>query len=153
MALAEMARREAGQREPLEARPASIADIAAAQHLSAAYLEQLFGRLRRAGLVESARGPGGGYRLLPAPDRITIAAIIDAVEEPISATRCEEGNPGCLAGQRCETHDLWAELGGQIRLFLAGGAGGAAHSGRSAGGDCGPLRGARAGCGFHLRRD
>ena len=120
MALAEMARREAAQREPLEAKPASIADIAAAQHLSAAYLEQLFGRLRRAGLVESARGPGGGYRLLPAPERITIAAIIDAVEEPISATRCEEGNPGCLAGQRCDTHDLWAELGGQIRLFLAG---------------------------------
>jgi Rrf2 family iron-sulfur cluster assembly transcriptional regulator len=70
MALAEMARREAGQTDPLEARPASIADIAAAQHLSAAYLEQLFGRLRRAGLVESARGPGGGYRLLPTPDQV-----------------------------------------------------------------------------------
>ena len=120
MALAEMARREAGQTDPMEARPASIADIAAAQHFSAASPEQLFGRLPPPRLVESARGRGGRCRLLPAPERITIAAIIDAVEEPISATRCEEGNPGCLAGQRCDTHDLWAELGGQIRLFLAG---------------------------------
>ena len=100
--------------------PVALVDISERHKISVSYLEQLFGRLRRAGLVESARGPGGGYRLLPAPERITIAAIIDAVEEPISATRCEEGNPGCLAGQRCETHDLWAELGGQIRLFLAG---------------------------------
>ena len=120
MAMVEMALREAAQAEPQEVRPASIADIAAAQQLSAAYLEQLFGRLRRAGLVESARGPGGGYRLATAPARISIAAIIEAVDEPISATRCEAGHVGCLAGERCTTHDLWAELGDQIRLFLAG---------------------------------
>jgi Rrf2 family iron-sulfur cluster assembly transcriptional regulator len=98
----------------------SLADIAQAQHLSLAYLEQLFGPLRRAGLVASARGPGGGYRLARQPSRITISEIVLAVDEPIQATRCEEGGPGCLAGQRCLTHDLWAELGDQIRLFLEG---------------------------------
>jgi len=98
----------------------SLAEIAQAQHLSLAYLEQLFGPLRRAGLVASARGPGGGYRLARAPSRITISEIVLAVDEPIQATRCEEGGPGCLAGQRCLTHDLWSELGDQIRLFLEG---------------------------------
>jgi Rrf2 family iron-sulfur cluster assembly transcriptional regulator len=98
----------------------SLADIAQAQHLSLAYLEQLFGPLRRAGLVASARGPGGGYRLARAPARISISEIVLAVDEPIQATRCEDGGPGCLAGQRCLTHDLWAELGDQIRLFLEG---------------------------------
>jgi len=100
--------------------PVCLAEIASAQHLSLAYLEQLFGRLRRAGLVASARGPGGGYRLARPADAIAIADIVDAVEEPISATRCDDGGPGCLAGRRCLTHDLWAELGTQIRLFLAG---------------------------------
>lgn len=103
-----------GERE----RPVSLSEIAQAQCLSVAYLEQLFVRLRRAGLVASARGPGGGYRLAMAPDSIAIGTIIDAVDEPITATRCEEGSPGCLAGNRCLTHDLWHELGEQIRLFL-----------------------------------
>jgi Rrf2 family iron-sulfur cluster assembly transcriptional regulator len=98
----------------------SLAEIAQAQHLSLAYLEQLFGPLRRAGLVTSARGPGGGYRLARDPARISISEVVLAVDEPIQATRCEEGGPGCLAGQRCLTHDLWAELGDQIRLFLEG---------------------------------
>ena len=101
------------------ARPVSLAEIAEAQLLSLAYLEQLFARLRRAGLVLSARGPGGGYRLARAATAITLAEITDAVEEPIRATRCEEGGPGCVAGKRCLTHDLWAELGEQIRLFLS----------------------------------
>lgn len=99
-------------------RPVSLAEIAAAQHLSVAYLEQLFGGLRRGGLVASARGPGGGYRLARPARDIAIADIVSAVDEPISATRCEEGGPGCLAGERCLTHDLWAELGTQIALFL-----------------------------------
>lgn len=99
-------------------RPVSLADIAQGQHLSVAYLEQLFGHLRRAGLVASARGPGGGYRLARPPEQIAMAEIIEAVDEPLRATRCEEGSPGCLAGQRCLTHDLWEELGEQIRLFL-----------------------------------
>lgn len=99
-------------------RPVSLADIANAQQLSVAYLEQLFGPLRRAGLVASARGPGGGYRLARPAAQIAVSAIIDAVDEPLRATRCEEGSPGCLAGHRCLTHDLWSELGEQIRLFL-----------------------------------
>lgn len=100
-------------------RPVSLAEIAQAQQLSLAYLEQLFGNLRRAELIASARGPGGGYRLARAATAIAVADIVRAVDEPIRATRCEEGSPGCLAGQRCRTHDLWSELGEQIRLFLA----------------------------------
>lgn len=100
-------------------RPVSLAEIADAQLLSLAYLEQLFARLRRGGLVSSVRGPGGGYRLGRAASQITLAEITEAVEEPIRATRCEDGGPGCVAGRRCPTHDLWAELGEHIRLFLA----------------------------------
>ena len=117
MAMVELAARAA---DSPASRQVSLADIAAAQRLSLAYLEQLFGPLRRAGLVTSARGPGGGYRLARPAAAISIAAVIEAVEEPIQATRCDEGSPGCLAGERCLTHDLWAELGDQIRLFLAG---------------------------------
>jgi len=120
MAMTELAARQHScEGEPRSGRPVSLAEIAQAQQLSLAYLEQLFGNLRRAGLVASARGPGGGYRLARPAGEIPIAAIIDAVDEPIRATRCEEGTPGCLAGQRCLTHDLWSELGEQIRLFLA----------------------------------
>jgi Rrf2 family iron-sulfur cluster assembly transcriptional regulator len=121
MAMVEMAVRQRGGDLPCQQeRPVSLADIANAQQLSLAYLEQLFGRLRRAGLVGSARGPGGGYRLARSPELIAVAEIVDAVDEPIRATRCEEGSPGCLgAGGKCVTHDLWAELGEQIRLFLA----------------------------------
>jgi len=99
-------------------RPVSLGEIAQAQLLSVAYLEQLFARLRRAGLVASARGPGGGYRLAKPAEAISIGAIIEAVDEPIVATRCGEGTPGCLEGERCLTHDLWDELGAQISLFL-----------------------------------
>ncbi|WP_159997958.1 Rrf2 family transcriptional regulator [Roseomonas sp. 18066] len=103
---------------PSRERPVSLTEIAQAQILSVAYLEQLFARLRRAGLVDSARGPGGGYRLARPAEAITIGEIIEAVDEPITATRCSEGTPGCLSGNRCLTHDLWHELGEQIRLFL-----------------------------------
>lgn len=99
--------------------PVSLAEIADSQLLSLAYLEQLFARLRRSELVVSVRGPGGGYRLGRMAREITLAEITDAVEEPIRATRCDEGGPGCMAGERCLTHDLWAELGEQIRMFLA----------------------------------
>jgi Rrf2 family iron-sulfur cluster assembly transcriptional regulator len=107
-----------------ECGPICLAEIAARQRLSQAYLEQLFGRLRRAGLVESARGPGGGYRLARSSQLIAIADIIAAVDEPIHATRCEDGSRGCIQGDggegpsRCQTHDLWDELGRQIQLFL-----------------------------------
>lgn len=118
MAMVEMAARERLGQACAGAPPVTLGEIAQAQHLSVAYLEQLFGRLRRAGLVASARGPGGGYRLARPAAEIAIAEVVDAADEPIVATRCEEGGPGCLAGQRCITHDLWAELGDQIRLFL-----------------------------------
>ncbi|MBU8538646.1 Rrf2 family transcriptional regulator [Falsiroseomonas tokyonensis] len=122
MAMVELAAREGDSPEAGAPgrQQVSLAEIAQAQRLSLAYLEQLFGPLRRAGLVASTRGPGGGYRLARAAREISIAAIVDAVDEPIQATRCEEGGPGCLAGERCLTHDLWAELGNQIHLFLVG---------------------------------
>jgi Rrf2 family transcriptional regulator, iron-sulfur cluster assembly transcription factor len=110
-----------------ECGPVCLAEIAARQQLSLSYLEQLFGKLRRAGLVGSARGPGGGYRLARSSDTITIADIVAAVEEPIHATRCDADGGGCMAapgfaghGERCQTHDLWHELGRQIALFLQG---------------------------------
>ncbi len=85
-----------------ECGPVCLAEIAARQKLSQAYLEQLFGKLRRAGLVGSARGPGGGYRLARSSDAIAIADIIAAVDEPIHATRCENGSPGCIEGSPTE---------------------------------------------------
>ena len=120
MAMVEMADRARPGGVCAHGRPVTLTEIAQAQHLSVAYLEQLFGRLRRAGLVASARGPGGGYRLARPAAEIAIAEVVEAADEPIVATRCEDGGPGCLGGERCITHDLWAELGDQIRLFLRG---------------------------------
>ena len=117
MAMVELAARER-RAEPGMRRQVSLADIAQAQQLSLAYLEQLFGPLRRAGLVASTRGPGGGYALAREAVSISISEIVDAVDEPIQTTRCDAGGPGCMAGERCLTHDLWSELGTQIRLFL-----------------------------------
>ena len=93
--------------------------IAERQQISLAYLEQLFLKLRRAGLVESARGRSGGYRLGRPASAISVAEIMAAVEEDIRMTRCggEEAKP-CLAGQRCLTHGLWDALGEQIAAFL-----------------------------------
>lgn len=104
----------------VDGRPVSLAGIAQRQDISLSYLEQLFARLRRAGLVKSVRGPGGGY-LPGAPlDEITIAAIVQAVDaEPATAT-CTPGAPHCCAGidAVCQTHDLWEQLGNQIMWFL-----------------------------------
>lgn len=115
MAMAEMAARERDAAGAV--RPVTLAEIAGAQMLSVAYLEQLFGRLRRAGLVVSARGPGGGYRLARPASAIAIDAVVDAVDEPIIE---ERGGPDPLDGRHCPTRDLWDELGEQIRLFLGG---------------------------------
>ncbi|HEV7384700.1 MAG TPA: Rrf2 family transcriptional regulator, partial [Phenylobacterium sp.] len=83
-------------------------------------LEQLFARLRRKGLVQSARGPGGGYRLSRTAAETTIADIVHAVDEPIRATRCADQGAGCmLKGERCLTHDLWEDLGHRIEDYLA----------------------------------
>ena len=104
-----------------EGRPVSLADIAERQEISLSYLEQLFAKLRRGGLVNSVRGPGGGYLMARTPEETRVADIILAVDEPIRATRCTPGQPfGCRGNQsRCQTHDLWEELGNQIYLYLS----------------------------------
>ncbi len=117
MAMTDLAR-NGGERDGRE-RAVSLAEIAARQEISLAYLEQLFAALRRGGLVKSVRGPGGGYRLGAPPAGIPVADIIAAVDEPLRATRCE-GEKGCMgAGARCATHELWDALGDQIERFLA----------------------------------
>ena len=141
MALADLAIREAGSANQ---NPVTLTEIATGQFLSLSYLEQLFGKLRRAGLVTSVRGPGGGYRLARPADALPIADIVNAVDEPIRVTRCMEGGPGCMhaetgtaegacAPERCRTHDLWHELGRQIHLFLTGVTLGDVVAGRVAG--------------------
>ena len=104
-----------------QAKPVALADIAERQDISLSYLEQLFAKLRRGGLVTSVRGPGGGYRLARPSNELRIADIIVAVDEPIAATRCKpNGSKGCTkTGARCVTHDLWEELGQQIHIFLS----------------------------------
>lgn len=102
-------------------KPVSLGEIAGRQEISLSYLEQLFAKLRKAGIVKSVRGPGGGYHLARDPDDILISDIILSVDEPIKATRCRPGaGEGCLGnGTRCITHDLWDELSRQIHLFLS----------------------------------
>lgn len=114
MAMADLAIHDGAQAVPLSA-------IAERQHLSVAYLEQIFLRLRRAGLVGSARGRSGGYHLGRPAAEITVAQIMEAVEEETRMTRCmgEEG-VGCLGPEKCLTHNLWHALGGHIRSFLSG---------------------------------
>jgi Rrf2 family iron-sulfur cluster assembly transcriptional regulator len=105
-----------------DGRTVALAEIAQRQQLSLPYLEQLFARLRRKGLVVSARGPGGGYRLAREAEFVSIAEIVAAVDEPLRATRCAGGDSliGCLrGGARCLTHDLWEETGRRIEDFLA----------------------------------
>ncbi|WP_020396878.1 Fe-S cluster assembly transcription factor [Thiolinea disciformis] len=98
--------------------PVSLAEISERQDISLSYLEQLFSKLRKAGLVVSMRGPGGGYQLNGDPKKIAISDIIAAVDEHVDATRCG-GLGDCQNNQRCLTHDLWTDLSNQIRLFLS----------------------------------
>ncbi len=103
-------------------RAVSLAEIATRQEISLSYLEQLFARLRKAGLVSSVRGPGGGYRLAREAGETAVADIVLAVDEPIRATRCAgAGSPrGCmLSGERCITHHLWEDLGQEIHRYLS----------------------------------
>lgn len=104
-----------------DAKPTSLASIAERQGITVPYLEQLFSRLKAAGLVKSVRGPGGGYRLFTEAQDISVAAVIDAVDEPIKMTRCEQKNGhGCLSTRaRCLTHDLWDGLSQHIYHYLA----------------------------------
>ncbi len=103
-------------------RTVSLAEIASRQEISLSYLEQLFAKLRRHGLVASVRGPGGGYRLARPLAEISIMDVVEAVDESMRVTRCkEDASPaeGCMSDRsRCLTHDLWAELGDHIRGFL-----------------------------------
>lgn len=100
-------------------RPVALAEISTRQQISLSYLEQLFAKLRRQGLVRSVRGPGGGYVLAGSPASISIADIIRAVDEPIQATSCDTyGQHGCQKSTRCIAHDLWAQLGEHIYDYL-----------------------------------
>ena len=102
-------------------RPVALADISQRQEISLSYLEQLFAKLRRNGLVKSVRGPGGGYLLSRSAEDTRISDAIMAVDEPIRATRCKPNTgSGCQSDKsRCLTHDLWEELTHQIHLFLS----------------------------------
>lgn len=97
--------------------PVTLAAISERQKISLSYLEQLFGKLRRHGLVESVRGPGGGYNLGRAPETVAVADIIVAVDEPIDATQCG-GRENCHDDRRCMTHELWAGLNAHIFMYL-----------------------------------
>lgn len=115
--------------------PVTLSDISERQEISLAYLEQLFAKLRKNGLVESTRGPGGGYSLARPADDMPIADIVLAVDEPLKVIRCsiedhatvedsgkdskaDKSKKGCVGAGRCVTHDLWAELGRHIHMYL-----------------------------------
>ena len=97
--------------------PVTLAEISSRQRISLSYLEQLFGKLRRHGLVESVRGPGGGYCLAKELGTVTVSEIILAVDEPIDATQCG-GKENCHDDRKCLTHDLWAALNQHIFSYL-----------------------------------
>lgn len=112
MAMVDLAQNSAGASLPL-------ASIAERQHISITYLEQLFMKLRRAGLVSAVRGPKGGYRLAKPASQISIAQIMSAADEPVRMNRCSvEGKDWCLGAKRCATHNLWRALGNHISDFL-----------------------------------
>jgi len=100
-------------------RPVTLAGISERQEISLSYLEQLFSRLRRSGLVKSVRGPGGGYRIAKNLDEISVSEIITAVDELIDATQCG-GNEDCHGDRRCMTHELWSSLNAKILEYLSG---------------------------------
>jgi Rrf2 family transcriptional regulator, iron-sulfur cluster assembly transcription factor len=100
-------------------KPVTLAGISERQAISLSYLEQLFSRLRRNGLVKSVRGPGGGYRLAKKQAEITVSEIISAVDELIDATQCG-GQENCREERRCMTHDLWSSLNDKILEYLSG---------------------------------
>ena len=99
--------------------PITLADISQRQGISLSYLEQLFSRLRKRSLVDSTRGPGGGYRLSRSANEIAVADVITAVDEKVETTRCG-GLANCQDEQQCLTHELWTELSQQIYDFLCG---------------------------------
>ena len=99
--------------------PVTLADISQCQGISLSYLEQLFARLRKGGLVEGVRGPGGGYRLARPANQISVADIIQSVDEKLDMTKCG-GKGNCSQGEKCLTHELWYELSCNLYRFLSG---------------------------------
>jgi Rrf2 family iron-sulfur cluster assembly transcriptional regulator len=99
--------------------PVTLAEISQRQKISLSYLEQLFAKLRRGAIVDSVRGPGGGYRLAKDAAQVSVAEIILAVDEPIDATQCR-GKENCQDDKKCITHDLWAKLNEHILDYLGG---------------------------------
>lgn len=99
-------------------KPVTLTEIAARQTISLSYLEQLFARLRKAGIVQGVRGPGGGYQLSKLPQDINVASVIEAVNEPIDSTKCG-GEANCQHDSVCLTHDLWVGLSEHIRDYLS----------------------------------
>ncbi|MGB7503077.1 MAG: Fe-S cluster assembly transcription factor [Azonexus sp.] len=98
--------------------PVALAGVSERQKISLSYLEQLFGKLRRYNLVDSVRGPGGGYCIARPVDKVTVADIVRAVDEPLDATQCG-GRENCLDDHRCMTHDLWAALNVKMYDYLS----------------------------------
>jgi Rrf2 family iron-sulfur cluster assembly transcriptional regulator len=96
----------------------TLADISVRQGISLSYLEQLFSRLRKQGLVSSTRGPGGGYRLSRAAEEITVLDVISAVDEKLDSTACE-GKANCHGEEKCLSHELWQSLSEQIQSYLS----------------------------------
>ncbi len=117
-AMIDLAMRE-GTSDSVTPSPVTLASISERQSISLAYLEQLFGKLRKQGIVLAVRGPGGGYSLARPGTQISIADIIAAVDEPVDATRCG-GKANCREGRQCLTHDLWEGLTVAIDGYLSG---------------------------------
>ena len=99
--------------------PMSLKDIAAREDISLTYLEQLFVKLRRGKIVDSVRGPGGGYMLARPADRIRVDEIIDSVEETLVPVSCMDQDGSCSCVDQCVTHSVWQGLGERIRQFLS----------------------------------
>ena len=100
-------------------KPVSLADISRRQEISLSYLEQLFAKLRKKGLVTSIKGPGGGYLLARSANKVSVADILDSVDENVDVTRCS-GKGNCQRGAVCLTHELWSEFSDEIRNYLSG---------------------------------
>jgi len=114
MAMVELAGRAPGV-------PVALADLAESQEITLPYLEQIFSKLKNGGLVQSARGPGGGYMLARLASDITIAEIVEAADESLKVTRCETHESGCMSKKtRCMTHHLWEGLENHIHGYLSG---------------------------------
>lgn len=121
MALTDIAHQISQSGNDFEVAPAiRLGAISERQNISLAYLEQLFVKLRRADIVVSVRGPGGGYRLKKTPQDTTLADIILAVDEPFKMTRCDNTKEqfGCINGERCLTHGLWVAMGQHLLQFF-----------------------------------